>query len=126
MLDRFATQGFDVFAGAESFLLATLRNGGKGCISATANVNPAPIHRLFANWRSADADRMQEELAATRGVFQKATTVIAAMKAAVAHYANDPGWTTLRPPLTELPGEQQSALLDELAARGFDMPGLRA
>jgi 4-hydroxy-tetrahydrodipicolinate synthase len=126
MLDRFGKQGFDVFAGAESFLLATLRNGGKGCISAMANVNPAPIHDLFANWRSADADRMQEELSATRGIFQKASTMIAAMKAAVAHYANDPAWTTLRPPLVELPGEQQSALLGELAAKSFDMPGLRA
>ena len=29
---------FDVFAGSESFLLANMRNGGKGCISATANI----------------------------------------------------------------------------------------
>jgi 4-hydroxy-tetrahydrodipicolinate synthase len=125
MLDRFGKQGFDVFAGAESFLLATMRNGGKGCISAMANVNPAPIHQLFANWRAADADRMQEELSATRGIFQKAPPMIAAMKAAVAHYANDPAWTTLRPPLLELPAEQQAALLGDLAAKGFDMPGLR-
>jgi 4-hydroxy-tetrahydrodipicolinate synthase len=126
MLDRFGSQGFDVFAGAESFLLATMRNGGKGCISAMANVNPAPIHQLFANWRSADADRMQEELSATRGIFQKAPNMIAAMKAAVAHYANDPAWATMRPPLVDLPGELQPALFAELTAKGFDMPGLRA
>ena len=40
MLERFQPQGFDVFAGSETFLLATLRGGGAGCISATANVYP--------------------------------------------------------------------------------------
>jgi 4-hydroxy-tetrahydrodipicolinate synthase len=43
MLERFAPQGFAVFSGSETFLLATLRGGGAGCISATANVNPAAI-----------------------------------------------------------------------------------
>ncbi|HET6367964.1 MAG TPA: dihydrodipicolinate synthase family protein, partial [Pseudomonadales bacterium] len=37
MLDAFAASGFDVFAGSETFLLANMRGGGKGCISATAN-----------------------------------------------------------------------------------------
>jgi 4-hydroxy-tetrahydrodipicolinate synthase len=124
-LDQFGKDGFDVFVGAESFLLASMRNGGKGCISATANVNPAAIHQLFVNWQSADAERMQEDLNATRSVFQKAPPVIAAMKAAVAHYGNDPEWTTMRPPLTGLAPAQQTALLSELAAKGFAMPGLR-
>jgi 4-hydroxy-tetrahydrodipicolinate synthase len=125
MLDNFAKEGFDVFAGAESFLLATMRNGGKGCISAMANVNPAAIHKLFVEWQSADADRMQEALNGTRGVFQKAP-VMAALKAAVAHYGNDPAWVTMRPPLVELAAEQQAALLTELTAKGFAMAGLRA
>src|SRR5947207_7465920 len=36
-----AVSGFDIFVGSESFLLANIRNGGVGTISATANVNPA-------------------------------------------------------------------------------------
>ena len=44
MLDAFAAGGFDVFAGSETFLLANMRHGGAGCISATANVNPG-AHR---------------------------------------------------------------------------------
>ena len=124
MLDRFAGAGFDVFAGSESFLLATLRNGGKGCISATANVNPAAIHELFVNWRSPDADRMQADLTALRAVFQK-YFVISALKAAVANYGNDPEWSRVRPPLVELTREDHDALAIELKARGFDMPGLR-
>src|SRR5205823_14314009 len=45
---RPARIGFDVFVGSESFLLANIRNGGVGTISATANVNPAAIHELYA------------------------------------------------------------------------------
>ncbi|HEX7718309.1 MAG TPA: dihydrodipicolinate synthase family protein, partial [Woeseiaceae bacterium] len=36
---------FRVFAGSETFLLRTMRAGGAGCISATANINPAAIDR---------------------------------------------------------------------------------
>ena len=42
---------------AKSFLLANMRDGGKGCISATANVNPAAIHQLYANWKTAGCRR---------------------------------------------------------------------
>src|SRR5438067_1556894 len=42
-----ADDSFDVFVGSESFLLANMRNGGVGTISATANVNPAAIHELY-------------------------------------------------------------------------------
>jgi len=55
-LDNFAKQGFDVFPGSETFLLQGMRGGGVGCISATANVNPGAIARLFASWRAEDAD----------------------------------------------------------------------
>jgi 4-hydroxy-tetrahydrodipicolinate synthase len=43
MLDAFAKEGFDVFAGSEVFLLDNMRHGGKGCITATGNINPGPI-----------------------------------------------------------------------------------
>src|SRR5438067_5352831 len=42
-----AVSGFEVVVGSESFLLANMRNGGVGTISATANVNPAAIHALY-------------------------------------------------------------------------------
>src|SRR6266516_2658146 len=46
-LDAFAKSGFDVFVGSESLLLAGIRNGCVGTISATANVNPAAIYELY-------------------------------------------------------------------------------
>jgi 4-hydroxy-tetrahydrodipicolinate synthase len=124
MLDAFAASGFDVFAGSETFLLANMRGGGKGCISATANVNPGPIARLHASWPASDADAQQTRLDEIRGTFQK-FPMIPALKAAIAHYGNDPAWATVRPPLVNLAPDAAAALVAELDRRGFSMPGLR-
>jgi 4-hydroxy-tetrahydrodipicolinate synthase len=123
-LDAFATSGFDVFAGSETFLLRNMRHGGTGCISATANVHPGPIARLFATWQAADADAQQARLDEIRGVFQK-FPMIPALKAAIAHHGGDATWAAVRPPLVALPAEAARALATELDQRGFSMPGLR-
>lgn len=122
-LDAFAKQGFDVFAGSESFLLANMRNGGAGCISATANVNPAAIDKLYREWQGPDADAQQEALNAVRKTTGQ-YIMIPALKAVIAHWAKDPVWATVRPPLVELTQEQASKVINELKALGFDMPGL--
>jgi 4-hydroxy-tetrahydrodipicolinate synthase len=122
-LDAFAPAGFDVFAGSETFLLQNMRHGGRGCISATANVHPGPIARLYETWRGADADAQQARLDEIRGVFQK-FPMIPALKAAIAHHGGDGGWATVRPPLVALTGEQATALVAELDQRKFAMPGL--
>jgi 4-hydroxy-tetrahydrodipicolinate synthase len=123
MLERFQPRGFDVFAGSERFLLATLRGGGAGCITALANVNPAAIVRLAREWRGEGAERQQAALDAVRAAFQQ-FPMIPALKAAIAHYADDSDWTTLRPPLVELDGTQRRALSQALTNLGFAMPGL--
>jgi 4-hydroxy-tetrahydrodipicolinate synthase len=123
MLQRFQPEGFDVFAGSEVFLLRTLRGGGAGCITATGNVNPAPMVKLFKSWQGPEADAQQAALDATRAIFQK-YPMIPAMKAAVAKFGKQPSWRTVRPPLTELTGEQEQALLAALETSGFRMTGL--
>jgi 4-hydroxy-tetrahydrodipicolinate synthase len=123
MLDAFAKSGFDVFAGSEVFLLDNMRNGGKGCITATGNINSGAINRVFENWQAANADQLQNDITATRNVMQK-YPMMAALKAVIAHFGRDPEWGTVRPPLVELTPEQSKSLIAELEARGFDMPGL--
>ncbi|HVP08032.1 MAG TPA: dihydrodipicolinate synthase family protein [Burkholderiales bacterium] len=123
MLDRFKDRGFDVFPGSEVFLLDGLRAGGKGCITATGNVNPGPISEVFRRWQTADADKLQAGITATRKIMQK-VPMIPALKAVTAHFANDPQWRTVRPPLTELTPEQEKQVITELKAAGFSMPGL--
>jgi 4-hydroxy-tetrahydrodipicolinate synthase len=124
-LDAFAGGGFDVFPGAETFLLQGMRHGGAGCISATANVNPAAIARLYETWQAADADAQQTRLDEIRGIFAK-FSMIPALKAAVAHWSGDPEWATVRPPLVALTREQSATLVTQLEQARFTMPGLRA
>ena len=123
-IDNFAAQGFDVFPGSESFLLRGLRSGGVGCISATANVNPAAISRLHAEWETSTADATQAGLDVIRGIFAR-YPMIPAMKAAIAHYGGDSSWETVRPPLVELSADQRAQLVAELDAAGFTMPGMQ-
>lgn len=124
VLDAFGTSGFDVFAGTEALLLATLRHGGAGCIAATANINPAAIHKLYREWQNPDADAQQEALNLLRNTLAK-YPMIAALKQVVAHYSGDAGWTRVRPPLVELTTELAMNLVADLAALGFAMPGRR-
>ena len=119
-----ARTGFDVFVGSESFLLANMRNGGVGTISATANVNPAAIHKLYRDWDTADdADQQQSKLNVVREVFsnRKFPSMIAALKQAIAIYGEDPAWASVRPPLGELTPEQTKTLAAELKAISFEM-----
>jgi 4-hydroxy-tetrahydrodipicolinate synthase len=124
-LDGFARSGFDVFVGSEGFLLANMRNGGVGTISATANVNPAAIHKLYTEWKNADADEQQQKLNVTRDAFGKKYLMIGALKQGIAIYANDPAWAKVRPPLVELTADQAKSLEAELKQIGFTMPGLK-
>ncbi len=125
MLERFQPQGFDVFAGSENFLLANMRGGGAGCITATGNVNPGPIVKLYNEWQGADADAQQAGLDATRAVFAK-FPMIPAMKAAIAWKSGRAAWATVRPPLVDLNAEQQATLQQALDAVGFVLPNAQA
>jgi len=121
MLKQFQPHGFDVFAGSENFLLANMRGGGAGCITATGNVNPGPIVQLYKTWRDADADEQQQRLDATRAAFAQ-FTLIPAMKAAIAWKSGREDWRVVRPPLVELNSEQRLKLQTSLNQAGFEMP----
>jgi 4-hydroxy-tetrahydrodipicolinate synthase len=123
MLDNFSKGGFDVFAGSEEFLLANMRGGGKGCITATGNVNPGAIDNVYRNWRSPEADKLQAGITATRKIVQK-QPMIPALKATIAHFGNDAQWKICRPPLVELNSSQERELITELKSSNFSMPGL--
>jgi 4-hydroxy-tetrahydrodipicolinate synthase len=117
-LDGFAGTGFDVFVGSESFLLANMRAGGVGTISAMANLNPASIHKLYAEWDdpAANPEGQQAKLDLARGVFSQNSfpSMISALKQAIATSRNDRAWARVRPPLIELTEEQARMLAMEL------------
>ena len=133
-LEAFSRGGFEVFVGSESFLLANMRNGGAGTISATANVNPAAIDALYQSARSdvgnqtSELEARQARLDVVREVFssRKFPSMIAAIKQAIAIYTNDPQWARVRPPLVDLTTEQAKLLAADLKAIGFAMNGMES
>lgn len=118
MLKEFSKDGFDVFSGSETELVNTMRHGGAGIISATANVNPGGIVGLLHDWRQDDAAARQAALNQVRATFGQ-FPMIAAMKAAMASGLNDPVWNNLRAPLVELDRIQRETLLRQLDALDF-------
>jgi 4-hydroxy-tetrahydrodipicolinate synthase len=121
MLERFQPQGFDVFAGSENFLLANMRGGGAGCITATGNVNPSAIVKLYQTWQNKDADEQQQKLDEQRAAFAR-FPMIPAMKSAIAIKTGRKDWIHVRPPLVELTDDQRIALSAALDQVGFVMP----
>ena len=119
-----AFPGFGYFAGNETLLLANMRSGGVGCISATANVNPNAIDRLFQNWQTDDANSLQSSVNEVRTAVQQ-FPLVPALKKIISHYAGDPEWNRLRPPLVELAEADGDKLIAELDALGFEMQGIR-
>jgi 4-hydroxy-tetrahydrodipicolinate synthase len=121
VLDAFP--GFGTFAGSEAALLATLRGGGVGCITATGNINPAGIRRVFETWRTAEADGIQEKVTAFRNTMQS-FPMIPALKAVVGHFRKDENWRRVRPPLVGLADDVRTRLVGAIGTHGFTMPGL--
>lgn len=120
MIERFSARGFSVFAGSENFLMRTMRAGGAGCISATANVNPAAISALCAHWTESNADAQQQRLDLVRSLFS-ALPMIPAMKTAVAQTTAKEDWKVVRPPLISLSAAQEVQLFNSMKDAGFSM-----
>jgi 4-hydroxy-tetrahydrodipicolinate synthase len=99
-----AFPGFEVFVGSEKFLLGNLREGGAGCITATANLNAKAIARAFRE----RSEERQREIDALRAAFER-FPLIAGLKEALAARTGDPSWRAVRPPLVELTTEQRDA-----------------
>jgi 4-hydroxy-tetrahydrodipicolinate synthase len=113
--------GFGVFSGSEEFLLANLRAGGVGCISASTNVT-APLARpVYRVWREAAADELQKALTEVRLVLQS-YPMQATLKQVCAAISGNPAWLNILPPNRPLSAAQASELMSRLAA----LPQMRA
>ena len=121
MIDRYAAGGFDVFPASEVFLSRSLPLGGAGCISATVNMNPAAIRRLYDAWNAPGGADLQAKADVVRRIFESAP-MIPAMKHVVSTFAGEPRWRTVRPPLVALDAAVGARVSAELAAAGFSMP----
>lgn len=120
-----AFPGFAVFPASESLLIKALPLGAAGCISATANLQPAAIAALIASHGSDDFNALHQKVSAVRSLLQQ-YPMIPALKHVIATWSSDATWNNLRPPLVELPSRQADELLAQLRALDFRMPNLSA
>ena len=112
--------GFRLFPGSEEFLLAGLRLGGVGCISATVNINAPQAQAVYANWESNQAEALQAHLTKLRMGF-KDLPAIPVMKAYLAQEHDDPGLTNVRPPFLPATAAQLATASERLTAAAFEL-----
>jgi 4-hydroxy-tetrahydrodipicolinate synthase len=111
-----------IFPGSESRLLEAVSEGAAGCITATANVNPAGIRRVYDEWKmgAPNVQRTQERATTLRRTIE-VYPLAPALKLIQAHYRDEPAWLPLRPPLVNLNEDSGSALVDALARLNFSL-----
>ncbi|MEM7223224.1 MAG: dihydrodipicolinate synthase family protein [Pseudomonadota bacterium] len=110
-----------VFPGTEAIQLDMLEKGGVGTISATANINPGQIRKVYDAFAAGDdaaAGAQQETVTAVRLEAQK-TPTIATLKPLLARHLNDDAWRRLRPPLMALSADQEADMIARLEAAGL-------
>lgn len=122
-----AFPGFAVFSGSDEFLLAVLRAGGAGCITAVGNIAAFVAAEVLAAFRRGDAEaaeRAQERLGRVRQIVAD-YPLTAALKEVMAKYTGNDGWRRIRPPLSLLAPAEVAALHRALALERFRPPELR-
>lgn len=116
-----AIEGFVVYPAQETTLAEGRALGAAGCISATANLNPAAIARLIAGIEAGQADAaLEAQVNAFRKLIAGAGP-IPGQKALLARWTGDARWARTRPPLLPMGAAQAARLADEVAA----LPGYR-
>lgn len=109
-----------MYVGSEQFLLDNLRAGGVGCISASANVQPMGLRRIYEGWRGPDADALQASATEVRLAFEKQGPLLASTKAMVGEIHGEPAWFVPRPPLMPLADAARAALREKLRTLGVE------
>ena len=120
MIESFSSSGFDIFPASEVFLKDAIKIGGKGCISATVNINPGGIVTMWTDQTDKSSGDGRPDAISIRKIFEK-YPLIAALKAAIAHFADDQDWLRVRPPLDQLTNERTKVLIEELMEAGFSV-----
>ena len=116
-----AFPGFAVFPSSEALLLAAMKKGAAGCISATANTQVGAIRALYEGWQRGEADSLSRTASAVRLLMQK-FPLIAAVKAVLAERTKSSDWARVRPPLDPLSPAQRKELVAELSTLDAGAP----
>lgn len=111
----------DTYSASESLIPANVAAGGAGCISASANVNPAGIRRLIDALGSGDEAECHTQVSTVRKIFE-GVPLIPAIKRAVAMQHDDPGYGIVRPPFVATGETHEAAIAEAVRVAGPQVP----
>jgi len=118
-----AIPGFRTFAGTELYLLAALKEGGAGCITATGNATSHLCQVVYAAHLAGDAagaEAAQETASAARKMLQ-AFGMVPGMKELMAQNTGDGAWRNMRPPMLPLSADAVQSLNQACRDIGFTL-----
>jgi 4-hydroxy-tetrahydrodipicolinate synthase len=105
--------GLSVLAGADPLMLPLLKEGGAGCITATANLIGADLRYIFDNHTdsavAAEIEAAQMRVTAMRTI-ANTYVQIPSVKAMIASRSGQSSWARVRPPLMALAEGERAAL----------------
>ena len=111
-----------IFAGTDALLLDSILIGGAGTITATADINPGGIRKVydaFCRGNNVVATNLQKQATAVRNVVSK-YPLAAALKSVQSAFTNDPQWGRVCPPLMALAENDRNQLLSSLRSVNFE------
>jgi 4-hydroxy-tetrahydrodipicolinate synthase len=100
-----AIPGFSLYAGSEKFLLSTLKAGGAGCISASANLTSREAAAVYEAWKRGSGEKEQARLSMLREALELYPT-IGTLKYIFARLSGNKNWLNVRPPNSVLTEEE--------------------
>lgn len=104
---------FSMLVGSEIHLLKNLELGGTGCISATTQICPSLVRKVFEKKNQKDFAKMCD----IRRAFDSTGNLVTAVYYFLS--LNDSRYERMLPPLTPLSKEKQKNLLNQLKEIGF-------
>ena len=114
---------FMVYAGTETFLLEILREGGVGCISATANLTAPECQRVYQAWKNNKqkvAEQAQMNLTDLRKTLEN-YPFVSELKSLFASKTNSEEWENMLPPFAPILDKQVEELTEQIKGLGLDL-----
>jgi len=114
---------FKIYAGTETFLLDTLKIGGFGCISASANLTSIYCQKVYQAWNNKQIDRAidaQKKLSNLRKTLEY-HPFIPGIKCLLNKHSNSKVWENMLPPIYPLLNNQVNSIENQLKEFGMDL-----
>ena len=116
-----AYPNLSIFPGSDMLLLKGLKIGAVGTITATADINPAGIRKVYDLWSVAkNAEDAQSKAEQIRQIVFR-YPLAAALKSVHSAFRSDLDWNRVRPPLVVLSDYQRLKLIEALTQVDFQL-----